>query len=71
MAGVVAVGAPIEPIPQTERVEVPKSMVGRGNTFALRVKGHSMRDEATRRSQPVHLGRGGGESAGCVGTRVG
>jgi repressor LexA len=45
LAGVVAAGAPIEPIPQMERVEVPKSMVGRGETFALRVKGTSMRDE--------------------------
>ena len=39
MAGIVAAGEPIEPIPQTERVEVPKSMLGRGDTFALRVKG--------------------------------
>jgi repressor LexA len=45
MAGVVAAGEPIEPIAQTERVEVPKSMLGRGDTFALRVKGESMRDE--------------------------
>jgi repressor LexA len=45
MAGVVAAGEPIEAIPQTERVDVPKSMVGRGETFALRVKGTSMRDE--------------------------
>ena len=45
LAGVVAAGEPIEPIPQMERVEVPKSMVGRGETFALRVKGTSMRDE--------------------------
>src|SRR5690242_19438461 len=47
LAGVVAAGAPIEPIPQTERVEVPKSMIGigRGETFALRVKGTSMKDE--------------------------
>ena len=45
MAGVVAAGEPIEPIPQTERVEVPKSMIGRGDTFALRVKGTSMRDD--------------------------
>ena len=45
MAGIVAAGAPIEPIPQTERVEVPKSMLGRGDTFALRVKGTSMRDD--------------------------
>ena len=45
MAGVVAAGEPIEAIPQTERVDVPKSMVGRGDTFALRVKGNSMRDD--------------------------
>ena len=34
-----AAGDPIEPIPQTERIEVPRSMLGRGDTFALRVKG--------------------------------
>jgi repressor LexA len=45
LAGVVAAGEPIEAIPQTERVEVPKSMIGRGETFALRVKGTSMKDE--------------------------
>ncbi|MDR4470791.1 MAG: helix-turn-helix domain-containing protein, partial [Nitrospira sp.] len=45
LAGMVAAGEPIEPIPQTERVDVPKSMVGRGETFALRVKGQSMRDD--------------------------
>ena len=45
LAGVVAAGEPIEAIPQTERVEVPKSMLGKGNTFALRFKGQSMRDE--------------------------
>jgi len=45
LAGAVAAGEPIEPIPQTERVEVPRSMVGRGDTFALRVKGNSMRDD--------------------------
>ena len=44
MAGVVAAGAPIEPIPQTELVDVPPSMTRRDN-FALRVKGDSMRDE--------------------------
>ena len=48
LAGVVAAGEPIEPIAQTERVEVPKSMLGRGDTFALRVKGTSMRDDGIR-----------------------
>jgi repressor LexA len=45
LVGIVAAGDPIEPIPQTERVEVPKTMLGRGETFALRVKGTSMRDD--------------------------
>jgi repressor LexA len=45
LAGIVAAGEPIEPIAQMERVEVPKSMLGRGETFALRVKGTSMRDD--------------------------
>jgi repressor LexA len=45
MVGVVAAGAPIEPIPQTEVVDVPPSMARTGDNFALRVKGESMRDE--------------------------
>jgi repressor LexA len=45
LVGTVAAGDPIEPIPQTEVVEVPKSMMGRGEAFALRVKGTSMRDD--------------------------
>lgn len=42
MAGVVAAGLPIEPVAQSEWVEVPPSMVRSGETFALRVKGESM-----------------------------
>ena len=45
LSGTVAAGDPIEPIPQTGVVEVPPGMMGRGETFALRVKGESMRDE--------------------------
>ena len=45
MAGIVAAGNPIEPVLQTEVVEVPPDMVGQGENFALRVKGDSMRDE--------------------------
>ncbi|WP_447602200.1 transcriptional repressor LexA [Nitrospira sp. Nam80] len=45
LSGIVAAGDPIEPVPQTEVVEVPPGMMGRGETFALRVKGESMRDE--------------------------
>ncbi len=42
MAGVVAAGFPIEPIAQSEWVDVPLSMIRPGETFALRVKGESM-----------------------------
>jgi repressor LexA len=45
LTGIVAAGDSIEPIPQIERVEVPKSMLGPGEAFALRVKDTSMRDE--------------------------
>lgn len=45
MAGVVAAGEPIEPIAQAEVVDVPPSMVGKGEPFALRVKGTSMQEE--------------------------
>jgi repressor LexA len=45
MAGIVAAGLPIEPVQQSEIVEVPPSMLRGGDTFALRVKGESMKDE--------------------------
>ncbi len=45
MAGIVAAGSPIEPIPQTELVEVPHSMLTSEQTFALRVKGESMKED--------------------------
>ncbi len=59
MAGMVAAGEPIEPIPQTERVEVQKSMVGRGETFALRVKGNSMRDDGIHPNDIVVVQKSG------------
>ncbi|MCS6897159.1 MAG: transcriptional repressor LexA [Nitrospira sp.] len=45
LAGTVAAGFPIEPIEQSESVEVPPSMLKDGRVFALRVKGDSMKDE--------------------------
>jgi repressor LexA len=45
LAGFVAAGLPIEPIPQMEVVEVPPAMTGKGEHFGLRIKGESMRDE--------------------------
>ncbi len=45
LVGLVAAGTPIEPIRQHEEIDIPAAMRGRGETFALRVKGTSMRDE--------------------------
>ncbi|MBL8036031.1 MAG: repressor LexA [Nitrospira sp.] len=45
MAGLVAAGTPIEPVPQSELVDVPPSMFQDGKTFALKVKGESMKED--------------------------
>jgi repressor LexA len=45
MAGIVAAGSPIEPVQQSELVDVPPSMLRGGKTFALRVKGESMKED--------------------------
>jgi repressor LexA len=45
MAGLVAAGSPIDPVLQSELVEVPASMLRGRDTFALRVKGESMKEE--------------------------
>lgn len=45
MAGIIAAGSPIEPIPQAEFVEVPSGMIKGKDHFVLKVKGDSMKDE--------------------------
>ena len=45
MAGIVAAGLPIEPVEQSELIDVPPSMLRGEGTFALRVKGESMKDD--------------------------
>lgn len=42
LLGRVAAGAPIEPVETAETVTLPEEMLGRGETFALRVRGDSM-----------------------------
>lgn len=42
MLGLVAGGKPIEAISGNDTIEVPPAMLGRGDNFALRVKGDSM-----------------------------
>jgi len=45
LLGQVAAGAPIEPFETAETVALPEELLGRGQTFALRVRGDSMVDE--------------------------
>ncbi|HWP65125.1 MAG TPA: transcriptional repressor LexA [Candidatus Limnocylindria bacterium] len=45
LLGTVAAGTPIEPIEIEEVVAVPEELLGRGETFALRVRGNSMIDD--------------------------
>ncbi len=48
LLGYVAAGAPIEAIASSETIAVPEDLVGRRDTYVLRVKGDSMIDEQIR-----------------------
>jgi len=43
--GTVAAGQPVEALPYPQRISIPKDMVGRFQTYALRVEGWSMANE--------------------------
>jgi len=45
LLGTVAAGTPIEPIETPGSIAIPEELLGRGETFALRVKGDSMIDD--------------------------
>ena len=45
LLGRVAAGRPIEAVQDVAVIEVPPSMIGKGDYFVLKVKGDSMRDE--------------------------
>jgi repressor LexA len=48
LLGAVAAGRPIEPFPDEETIEVPSSLLGRGDHFVLRVRGDSMVEDGIR-----------------------
>jgi len=48
LLGYVAAGAPIEAIASDETIPVPENLVGKLDTYALRVRGNSMLDEQIR-----------------------
>ena len=45
LLGTVAAGQPIEAVPYKQTISIPKDMVGKFQTYALRVEGDSMLDE--------------------------
>jgi repressor LexA len=45
MAGTIAAGAPIEAIEQTEMINVPSELVGKGANYILQVRGDSMEED--------------------------
>ena len=48
LLGLVAAGRPIEPFPVEETIEVPTSLLGKGEHFVLRVRGDSMIEDGIR-----------------------
>lgn len=48
LLGFVAAGRPIEPFPDEESIEVPSSLLGKGEHFVLRVRGDSMIEDGIR-----------------------
>jgi repressor LexA len=48
LLGYVAAGAPIEAVAGTETIAVPESLVGKHDSYVLRVRGDSMIDEQIR-----------------------
>jgi len=48
LLGQVAAGHPIEPFPERDSIEVPPSLLGKGEHFVLQVRGDSMVDDGIR-----------------------
>ena len=57
LLGTVAAGKPIEPIEGSEKIEIPRSLLGGGENFALKVRGDSMIDDGIRDGDVVIVKR--------------
>lgn len=57
LLGSVAAGRPIEPFPDEETIEVPASLLGKGEHFVLRVRGDSMVEDGIRDGDYVVVSR--------------
>jgi repressor LexA len=64
LLGAVAAGHPIEPCPVEETIEVPASLLGRGEHFVLRVRGDSMVDDGIRDGDYVIVSKRSGAQNG-------
>ena len=53
LLGTVAAGRPLEALAEHEQLRVPEEWLGKGRTFALRVRGDSMIDEQIRSGDTV------------------
>lgn len=53
LLGTVAAGLPIEALEDREQINLPEEWLGKGRTFALRVRGDSMIDEQIRDGDTV------------------
>lgn len=53
LLGIVAAGRPIEAMTENEEINLPEEWLGKGRTYALRVRGDSMIDEQIRDGDTV------------------
>lgn len=64
LLGFVAAGRPIEPFPDEESIEVPSSLLGKGEHFVLRVRGDSMIEDGIRDGDYVIVAKRAGAQNG-------
>jgi repressor LexA len=64
LLGTIAAGRPIEPVESPEEIEVPASMLGTGERYALRVQGDSMIDDGIQDGDVVVVRRAQRADAG-------
>ena len=57
LLGTVAAGKPIEPVETAEKIEIPRSLLGSGENFALKVRGDSMIEDGIRDGDVVIVRR--------------
>ena len=69
LSGFITAGRPIERVEQNESISIPQSMVSR-NTYALKVRGHSMIDDNIQDGDIVIIEKtesaGNGQSVVCL-----